>query len=68
MIGSLLTVTEAAEILKVTPARVRQLIMEGRIKATKVHDRLSLIERADLDAYRQSPTPKLGRPRKDRPA
>jgi excisionase family DNA binding protein len=59
-----LTVTQAAQELGVSTARIRQLIAEKRITATWVNPRLYLIERADLDEYRKSPPSKMGRPRK----
>lgn len=58
-----MTVNEAAKALQVTPGRVRQLITEGRINASRFGSQL-LITRADLEAFRQSPPLPRGRPKK----
>jgi excisionase family DNA binding protein len=42
---------EAAEVLKVSPSRVRQMIMEGMIKPVKV-GKISLIPAAQLEKAR----------------
>ena len=55
----MLTTTQAAEVLGVTPVRVRQLIEAGRLKAVKV-GRDWLIDPPDLEAVKVR-TP--GRPR-----
>lgn len=59
-----LTVIQAAEILGVTDSRVRQLIMDKRLTATQFGRKMWMIAEADLEAYRQSPPPLKGRPRK----
>lgn len=56
----LLTTTEAAERLGITPRRVTMLIAAGRLAAVRV-GRDWLIEPAALDAVRHRPA---GRPRK----
>jgi excisionase family DNA binding protein len=55
-----LTTSEAAEALGVSPPRIRQLILEGRLPATR-RGRDLLIERADLRAVAVR---KVGRPPK----
>ena len=56
----MLTTSQAADALGVTPQRVRALILAGRLKAVKV-GRDWLIRPPDLDAVRNR---KPGRPRK----
>lgn len=53
-----LTVTEAAKELKISGARVRQLIASGQLTAELVHPRLLAIRRESLDAFK-----KIERPR-----
>jgi excisionase family DNA binding protein len=62
----MLTTKQAAAILHVNDSRIRQLIKEGRIKATRFGERSWMIDEADLTEYRKTPPPKMGRPRKDR--
>jgi excisionase family DNA binding protein len=62
----MLTTKQAAAILHVNDSRVRQLIKEGKLKATRFGERVWMIDEADLDEYRHSPPPTMGRPRKDR--
>ena len=57
----LISVTEAAEKLGVTRGRIRQLISDGRLKATKVGHYWA-IDTQDLAALQRR---KPGRPRKD---
>jgi excisionase family DNA binding protein len=59
-----LTVSQTAQELGVSTARIRQLIAEKRIAATAMNQRLYLISRADLDEYLKSPPSRMGRPRK----
>ncbi len=56
----MLTTSQAADSLGVTPQRVRALIVAGRLKAVKV-GRDWLIEPPDLEAVKVR---KAGRPRK----
>lgn len=56
-----LTVQQAADELRVDPSRVRRLIRDGRLKATRHGARVYMIRRADLDAVRDRPP---GRPPK----
>ena len=57
---TLLTTTQAADILGVKQARVRQLILAGRLPAKK-HGRDWIIRERDLELVRVR---KVGRPRK----
>lgn len=57
----LLTTREASQILKVTPARVRQLVALGRLAGKKL-GRDILIDEDQLDAFRCSSRPGPGRP------
>jgi site-specific DNA-methyltransferase (cytosine-N4-specific) len=58
------TTENAAEYLGVTPARVRQLIMEGRLKSQK-YGRDHLIQEVDLQGYTAGGKKKPGRPGKN---
>lgn len=58
---TLLTVTQAADELRISPQRVRKLISEGRIKATRFGQRVLMIESSALDAVRN--LPHAGRPK-----
>lgn len=60
----MLTTTQAAELLGVNASRVRQLIIAGKIKATRIGPRMLVIDEAEIEAYRKTPPPKTGRPRK----
>jgi excisionase family DNA binding protein len=55
-----MSVTEAAAELGISPSRVRVLIAGGRLKASRIGERVYLIERADLRAVRSRPN---GRPK-----
>jgi excisionase family DNA binding protein len=57
--SDLLTTTEAATRLGVSVPRVRQLLIDGRIPATK-HGRDWLVRAEDVDAYTPRPS---GKPR-----
>jgi excisionase family DNA binding protein len=59
----LYTTEHAAELLGVTPSRVRQLICEGRLKSVK-YGRDHLISDADLFLYNTLDKKKRGRPTK----
>ncbi len=67
----LLTTSQAARELGVTPGRVRQLVADGTIRVTKVGS-FNLIDARDLDALRTrktAPGPAKGvRPRNGRGA
>lgn len=58
----LLTTAEAARELGVDPSRVRRLVLDGKLTATK-RGRDLFIRRQDLDAMRDR---KAGRPREER--
>jgi len=55
-----ITVREAAERLKVTPSRVRQLILEGKITARHLNPRMLVIDEKQLAGFNRR---KVGRPR-----
>jgi site-specific DNA-methyltransferase (cytosine-N4-specific) len=57
------TTESAAEYLQVTPGRVRQLIIEKRIKSEK-YGRDHLIPESELKQYAASGKKKAGRPPK----
>ena len=57
----LLTTREAAEILKISDARIRQLIYAGRIPSQKI-GQMNLIQRSDLELVKDR---KPGRPPKE---
>ena len=57
-----LSVSEAAKALGVTPGRIRQMILAGRLKATKVGS-FWIIQPEDLEAVRYR---RPGRPRKEK--
>jgi excisionase family DNA binding protein len=59
---NLISVTEAAKRLNVTPTRIRAMISSGRLKATKVGN-VWVISPKDLEAVKDR---KVGRPRKAR--
>ncbi len=61
--NKLYTTESAAEFLGVTPARVRQLIMENRLKSEK-YGRDHLIGEGALQGYVKNGKKKPGRPRK----
>lgn len=58
---TLITVAEAAEIVGVTPARVRQLIREGRLPAESVGP-IWLLRRGQVTTFARKPRPN-GRPK-----
>jgi excisionase family DNA binding protein len=57
----LLTTREAAEILKISDARIRQLIYSGRLPSQKI-GQMNLIKKADLELIKDR---KTGRPKKE---
>ncbi len=61
----LYTTETAAEFLGVSAARVRQLILEGRLKSRK-YGRDHLIRERELRGYMVAGPKKPGRPRKNR--
>lgn len=71
----LLSPSEAAALLDVSPRMVRVYIASGELPATNLHPRGKprwVIELADLQAFQQRPRPRpgwqRGRPRKNPPA
>lgn len=65
------TTKEAAEYLKLSPARVKQLIKQGKLPATRRHGRRGTegkgvleIDDAVLERFAKEYKPKPGRPRK----
>lgn len=58
---TLLTTSQAADFLGVTPSRIRQLIIDGRLPATKV-GRDQLIRKDVLEAFSEIPRQRTGRP------
>ncbi|MDD5348491.1 MAG: helix-turn-helix domain-containing protein [Candidatus Omnitrophica bacterium] len=61
--GKLFTTESAATYLGVTPARVRQLILEERLSSEK-YGRDHLIAEDALQQYQKNGRQKVGRPRK----
>lgn len=59
-----LTTLEGASYLGVTPARIRQLILEKRLETVK-HGRDHLIKEADLERFATCGKKKRGRPKKN---
>lgn len=59
-----LTTREVADLLGVSPARIRQFIQEGRLKSTK-HGRDHLISQVDAETFADRGTKKPGRPKKN---
>jgi len=58
--GDLITTTQAAEELGVTPSRVRQLILEGRLPAHKIGRDLFIVkEHLSMVANRKAGRPRL---------
>lgn len=57
----ILTVRQVAERLEISPSRVRKLIRDGRLPATK-HGRDWAIEQSSLDSFIKVPR-RAGRPR-----
>lgn len=56
-----LTTAQAADFLAVSTSRVRQLILEDRLPATKV-GRDHLIRKIDLERFSEIPRHRTGRP------
>lgn len=51
------TVAEAAEELRLTVQRVRQLIKSGQLQGEPVHKRLIIIPRKSLEAFKEIDRP-----------
>lgn len=61
--GKYLTTSEAATFLDVTPARIRQYIMEGRLSSQKI-GRDHLIAESTLKKFAKDGRKNIGRPTK----
>jgi excisionase family DNA binding protein len=57
----MLTAKEAARALKVTDARIRQLLLEGKIKGHKISNLVWLIPKSEIARYTRERRPP-GRP------
>ena len=62
--NNLFTTEDAAKYLGVTPSRVRQLIMENRLKSVK-YGRDHLIQESELLRFTEHGKKKQGRPQKN---
>jgi excisionase family DNA binding protein len=58
-----ITVTEAAEMIGVSNSCVTRLLVSGRIKGERFHQRAWMVDRSSAEHYRDHP-PGVGRPRK----
>ena len=54
MIGGYVTTTEAAHDLNVTPGRIRQLALEGRLQSRKVGAATLMIKQSSIDRYKRT--------------
>lgn len=63
-LGQYITTKQAAEILGVDASRVRQFIMDGRLKAHNPVPgrRDNFLKRADVEAFDKEPRERTGRP------
>jgi excisionase family DNA binding protein len=61
---ALITTAEAAAILKLTPVRIRQLIVSGRLKSEK-YGRDHLLDRDEVERFNRTGRLPPGRPRKE---
>lgn len=59
---SLLTVTEAAQLIGCTEGYVRRLLIEGKLKGRKFGQKVWMVERDAADEFRDA-LPSTGRPR-----
>lgn len=62
MLEGLITTKEAAEKLNVSEGRIRQLVAEGRLPATKV-GQTNLVKESDLELVKDRK--RTGRPKKE---
>lgn len=60
-INDYVTVAQAAEVLKLSPSRVKQFIAEKRLPSVLIHARQHLILRADVEAFAKLPRQKRGK-------
>lgn len=63
-VQDLLTTEQVAAELSVTASRVRQLVRDGQLKPEEYTPRVHLFRREVVEAYKLSPKPQRGRPRK----
>jgi hypothetical protein len=63
-IGNFLTTLEVAQVLDVTPGRVRQFVTEQRLEPTQRVGHILLFDRKSVEAFKQIPRP-AGRQKKD---
>lgn len=61
-LSSFLTTNEASQLLAVTPSRVRQLILEGTLEATKIGRDL-FVHEASVKAFLEHGRRQRGRPK-----
>lgn len=61
MLEGFITTKEAAQILKVSEGRIRQLVADGRLPAVKV-GQTNLVKESDLELVRERK--RTGRPKK----
>jgi excisionase family DNA binding protein len=62
-----LTVKDSAELLGVSARRVSALIKSGRLKATRIGERVLMLRRDEVVAFSKIDRP-TGRPPKEKPA
>ena len=58
------TVRQAADRLGVTPGRIRQLVVEGRIKSRYLNTRMMLIDEKELSRPTITDRPRAAKPPK----
>jgi excisionase family DNA binding protein len=63
-LSSFLTTSEASQLLAVTPSRVRQLILEGTLEATKIGRDL-FVHEASVKTFLDHGRRQRGRPKKE---
>lgn len=63
-----MTVQEASAALGVEGSVIRRRLLAGRMKGIKVNPRLWLIPKREVERWRQSEKPRIGRPRRPAPA
>lgn len=62
-IGNLLSVGEAATIIGVSTARVRQMLIAGDLPGKKLNRRAWALYRRDVERFAGKEPPRTGRPR-----
>lgn len=63
-LGEFITTKQAAKLLKVTPSRVRQFIMDGRLKThePEIGRRDNMLKLADVEKFKEKAREITGRP------